>query len=329
MDDFEDRILAKLAVKRCLASHEQVDECRKIRDEMAAHAKPMPLGQLLLKKRYIRSDDLMELLRELRLGTLSCWACGFKFFSRPREKPRKVSCPNCNNTNSVPAFVPESAEAPTKPPVQKDAGRHPISEATGDSILKSPFFGPYEILRELSRGAMGVVFKARHREIPGRLVALKVLREGKEATDEQVQRFEREAETAAQLEHRNIVRIHEAGEQDGLHYYTMDYVEGESLYHWLRKSAAPLKRRLEILLEIMDGIAFAHRRGVVHRDLKFANILLDADGRPRIIDFGLAKILADESTLTRTGELIGTPLYMAPEQVKGKMKEMSSLIHSF
>lgn len=177
-------------------------------------------------------------------------------------------------------------------------------------------FGKFEIVGEVARGAMGIVFKARQ---PGleRLIAVKVMREGEEATQEQVVRFHQEAEVASKLRHPNIVPIHDVGISEGKHYFTMDFIEGETLEARLKRGRIPVDQAVELLEKVARAIHFAHTKGVVHRDLKPSNLLLDERGEPQITDFGLARRMDVKSGLTRTGTALGTPFYMAPEQICG------------
>ncbi|MBI5366059.1 MAG: protein kinase, partial [Planctomycetes bacterium] len=177
-------------------------------------------------------------------------------------------------------------------------------------------FGKYELLEEISRGGMGIVYRAYQRDL-NRVVALKVLHAEQNVSDIDVQRFRREAHSAASLHHPNIVSVIDVGLVEGRHYLTMEYVEGESLSRLLARERPPVQRATEIMKTVCDAIEFAHRRGIIHRDLKPGNILLDKEGAPRVTDFGLAKQIGGDSHLTRSGTALGTPAYMSPEQADG------------
>jgi WD40 repeat protein/tRNA A-37 threonylcarbamoyl transferase component Bud32 len=177
--------------------------------------------------------------------------------------------------------------------------------------------GSYELLERIAQGGMGVVYKARHAGLD-RVVALKMIRSGVLATPRDVERFQREARSAAKLRHPNIVTIHDIGEQEGQHYYTMDYVPGENLCERARTKPFSPRQAAEITAGVAAAIDYAHQSGVLHRDIKPANVILTPEQQPRVLDFGLALILADDSTLTQTGTPVGSPPYMPPEQAAGQ-----------
>ena len=174
-------------------------------------------------------------------------------------------------------------------------------------------FGDYELLAEIARGGMGVVYKARQISL-NRVVALKMILAGQFASERDVKRFYTEARAAANLQHPHIVAIHEVGQSEGQHYFSMDYVDGKSLAQIVRENPLPPAKAATYLKTIAEAIDFAHRHGILHRDLKPANILIDTFDQPRVTDFGLAKRLESSDQLTSTGAVMGTPSYMPPEQ---------------
>lgn len=191
-------------------------------------------------------------------------------------------------------------------------------EAEGsEAPLRAGTFGDYELLEELGQGGMGVVYKARQKSLH-RLVALKMIRAGGRACHADVQRFRTEAEAAASLDHPHIVPIYEVGELEGQPYFTMKLVSGRKLAEQLPCLMQDPRATARLLVAVAQAVHHAHQRGILHRDLKPSNILLDAEGRPHVTDFGLAKRVEVDSSLTQSGLLVGTPSYMAPEQASGQ-----------
>jgi tRNA A-37 threonylcarbamoyl transferase component Bud32 len=184
-----------------------------------------------------------------------------------------------------------------------------------------PIFGDYQVEGELGRGGMGVVFRARQKKL-NRLVALKMLTGHYGA--EEMTRFLAEAETAASLHHTNIVQIYEVGEDKGAPFFSMEYVESGSLADRLRTGMMPPREAAQLLISVARALHFAHQNGVVHRDMKPANVLLDPEGVPKVTDFGIAKRLESDTSLTLSGAVIGTPTYMAPEQAKGTSRDVGA-----
>ena len=185
------------------------------------------------------------------------------------------------------------------------------------------YFGDYELLEEIARGGMGVVYRARQVSLDRR-VAVKMMRPGLLASDDEIRRFHIEARTAASLRHPNIVAIHEVGEKDGLHYFSMDFVDGPSLAALVRDRPLSSQEAARYVLTLAETVQFAHSRGILHRDLKPSNVLVDEFGQPRITDFGLARPLSGDASLTVTGAVVGTPAYMPPEQASGKHQPLTT-----
>ncbi len=217
-------------------------------------------------------------------------------------------------------------------PMPDDQANRKSTPALGPGS-KLRYFGDYELLEEIARGGMGVVYKARQTTLK-RIVALKMILSGQLAGEEDVKRFYAEAEAAAKLDHPGIVPIFEIGQHDGQHYFSMALVEGESLARKVAEKPLPPREAAGLIRKVAEAVAYAHVEGVVHRDLKPANVLLDKDGEPRVTDFGLAKRISAESLtteaedsagLTATGQILGTPSYMPPEQAAGKTDQIGPL----
>lgn len=209
----------------------------------------------------------------------------------------------------APANIPELA------PTMIGNGAPAVS--AGSSPAATGSFGKYDLLGELGRGGMGVVYKARQRDL-NRLVALKMILASDWASAEEIARFQAEARAAARLRHRNIVGIHDVGEELGRHFFAMDYVEGQSLAAVVAKQPLEPEQAARWMVSIAQAVDHLHAQGLIHRDLKPSNILIDAEGEPMVTDFGLAKMFDADGGGTRTGAILGTPSYMSPEQAAGR-----------
>src|SRR5437667_1427603 len=204
-------------------------------------------------------------------------------------------------------------------------------EATRASPVKIPAraaemlgeFGDYELLEEVGRGGQGVVFRARQKSL-NRTVALKVISLGQWASEAHLKRFRREAEAAASLDHPSIVPIYEVGERDGSCYFSMKFVEGGQLDEVVRRKPMSIRQAAELIAKVARTVNYAQEHGIVHRDIKPGNILLDVKGEPHLTDFGLARLVETESAMTRTMEVLGTPSYTAPEQAVGNNAQLTS-----
>ncbi len=206
-----------------------------------------------------------------------------------------------------------------------------LDASVGEIAAESPVIrraGDYELLEEIARGGMGVVYRARQRSL-GRIVALKVLLGGVFVGAEGKRRLHAEAAAAARLRHPNIVAVHEAGELDGQPFYSMDFIEGQTLADCVRLGPLAPARAARYVATIAEAVQYAHAQGVLHRDLKPSNVLIDGIDQPRVMDFGLAKQLANskletpDPKLTLSGQVLGSPAYMAPEQALGRHGQLS------
>ncbi len=197
-------------------------------------------------------------------------------------------------------------------------------DALGSSAARMQMeFGDYKLLEEIGRGGQGVVYRA-HQKSLNRTVALKVIGLGQWATKTHLKRFRLEAEAAASLEHPGIVPIHEVGEREGTCYFSMGFIEGDQLDAVVRREPMSVRRAAELIAKVARTVHYAHEHHILHRDIKPGNILLDRQGEPHLTDFGLARLVETESTVTRTMEVLGTPSYMAPEQAVGNDAAITS-----
>ena len=219
------------------------------------------------------------------------------------------------NESSRDNGVPSSDGKKAAPPAH-----HGESVPRRTKILND--FGDYELLEEIGRGGQGVVYRA-HQKSLNRTVALKVIGLGPWTTETHLKRFRREAAAAAHLEHPGIVPIHEVGERDGSCYFSMKFVEGGQLDEVVRDTSMSLRQSAELVAKVARTVHYAHEHGILHRDIKPGNILLDKNGEPHLTDFGLARLVEAQSTVTGTLEVLGTPSYMAPEQGAGETTKVT------
>ena len=233
-------------------------------------------------------------------------------------------------TAPVPAFAPgeDSSQAATRiapPPAASGTPERPpgyvVTATDSGSPTQVRYFGTYELLGEIARGGMGVVYKARQNTL-NRTVAVKVILSGQLASGDEVKRFLVEAEAAANLSHPGIVPVYEFGEHDGTHYFSMAYIDGPSLAEKLGDGPIEADAAVGLLIPIAEAVEYAHGQGVIHRDLKPGNILLEKGIVPRIADFGLAKRMNDDAELTQSGTILGSIYYMPPEQAAGRSESI-------
>src|SRR5437773_1912656 len=260
------------------------------------------------------------MLRVIRI----CRKCGAKIFS---DAPEGL-CARCMLKIALGTF-PEAAVAGVVDPGSPDELSPPNANPPPDNKTTTHVagmlgeLGDYELLEEVGRGGQGVVFRARQKSL-NRTVALKVISLGQWARKAHVKRFRLEAEAAARLEHPGIVPIHEVGERDGSCYFSMKFVEGGQLDEVIRRTPMPIRQAAELIAKVARTVHYAHEHRILHRDIKPGNILLDANGEPHLTDFGLARLVESESSVTQTLDVLGTPSYMAPEQAVGNNAAVSS-----
>src|SRR6266536_2092208 len=236
----------------------------------------------------------------MKTASTVCRNCGGKILG---DAPKGL-CPACVLETGLGPLADESVAGVV------DSGR--FAEVLMD-------FGDYELFEEIGRGGQGVVYRA-HQKSLNRTVALKVIGLGQWATEAHLKRFRREAEAAANLDHPCIVPIYEVGEREGSCYFSMKFIDGGQLDEVAKRAPISTRNAAELITKLARTVHYAHEHGILHRDIKPGNILIDAKGEPHLTDFGLARLVETESTLTRTMDVLGTPSYMAPEQA-GRQNE--------
>src|SRR5438876_1636032 len=277
-------------------------------------------------------SDAPVMIRVIRI----CRNCGAKVFS---DAPEGL-CTGCvleaaiGSAGDASAVAAYSAEAAAKAGSANTDDRDSAKKANANvahdnkktvgAVELLGELGDYELLDEVGRGGQGIVYRARQKSL-NRTVALKVIALGQWASKEHLKRFRREAEAAASLDNPGIVPIYEVGERDGSYYFSMKFIEGGQLDEVVRRAPLSIRQAAELIANVARTVHYAHEHGILHRDIKPGNILLDQKGEPQLTDFGLARLVETESTMTRTLDVLGTPSYMAPEQAMGNNAAVSSV----
>lgn len=269
-------------------------------------------------RRALRDDEIIELIvaesvLRRELGEDVHPADYFDRFPRLAARLRDRFASDSQTSQRV------NLELKADSPLAETRWHH--SQSTVQHLAPGTRFGDYVVVGEIARGGMGVVHRARHVTL-NRTVALKMILGGRLASEGQVQRFYAEAEAAARLEHSGIVPIYEIGCEGDQHFFAMGFVDGDSLAQLVKAGPLPPREAARLVREIAIAVQYAHDRGIIHRDLKPSNILLDGEGHPKVTDFGLAKITDRDTGLSTTGDVMGTPSYMSPEQATGKIHEV-------
>jgi TolB-like protein/tRNA A-37 threonylcarbamoyl transferase component Bud32/Tfp pilus assembly protein PilF len=263
-------------------------------------------------------ENASTMIRVIRI----CRKCGAKIFA---DAPEGL-CPKCVLKAALGNFLDSPVAAGDDGGTDENEANAAATQTRKSTRAAQLLgeLGDYELLEEIGRGGQGVVFRARQRSL-NRTVALKVISLGQWASKAHLKRFRLEAEAAARLEHPGIVPIHEVGERDGSCYFSMKFIQGGQLDEVAKREPMPIRRAVELIAKIARTVHYAHEHGILHRDIKPGNILLDQEGEPHLTDFGLARLVESESSVTQTLDVLGTPSYMAPEQATGNNSAISSV----
>ncbi len=233
------------------------------------------------------------------------------------HEPEAMDCPD----QTIPPFAASSAETNAEAfndqTILPSVSTPPVGSTSAVDTHHSNTFGDYEIIQEIARGGMGVVYKARQVSL-NRTVALKKILSGQLAGEEDLKRFQVEAEASAQLDHVGIVPVYDFGQVDGQYFFSMGFVEGDDLAERIRERPMEAEASAEMMIKIAQAVGYANAKGVIHRDLKPSNVLLDGNNDPKVTDFGVAKQQGNDSEMTAQGQILGTPSYMPPEQAAGQ-----------
>src|SRR5947208_11330757 len=271
----------------------------------------------MIEFRAVQDGELMDSMSAMSRVHRVCRKCGAEIFADAPEGLCTACLVETGLGLLAGASVAGGQDCGSAENVKaSNANAAPLTKKAAGGRETPANFGDYELLEEIGRGGQGVVYRA-HQKSLNRTVALKVIGLGHWATEAHLKRFRREAEAAASLEHPSIVPIHEVGEREGTCYFSMGFIEGDQLNEMVRRESMPVRRAAELIAKVARTVHYAHEHHILHRDIKPGNILLDRQGEPHLTDFGLARLVETESTITRTIEVLGTPSYMAPEQAVG------------
>ncbi|MGE3163611.1 MAG: serine/threonine-protein kinase [Planctomycetota bacterium] len=299
-------------VRRKVATLEQIRQCLSVQHELAAQGKDVPFGNVLVARGVLTLEDLKEILSGLDLLTMSCASCKTELRIEKYSRQNQYICNRCGGELAFTARRTTTGTEKGPQTGSREVGFKSPEELVGREL------GGCLIRRRIASGGMGTVYEAEQVNL-GRTVALKVLSHELAEDESFVKRFLQEARSAAALNHTNVIHINDAGQSNGVFYYTMEFVQGENLAQRLRRRGClPIGEALEITDQVADALAHAHEHEIVHRDVKPENIMITPDGRVKLADLGLAKKVmdAEASTITQAGAILGTPYYMAPEQAR-------------
>ncbi len=308
--------LGNMAVARGWVSPAQLAECLEIqKSRSAGAAAPALLGEILLERKYLSPERLQWILLHQERYIVECPHCKARLLAPELPPGTRTLCTKCRKPMILggPGQPPRAAEGPAQ--VETVPSPPPTPE---DPMIGREIAG-YRVEGKLGAGGMGVVYKARQIALD-RTVALKFLKADTDASPDFIERFKREAQAAARLNHTNVIQVYDAGHEGDTLFFSMEFVEGETLSAALeRQDRISPAKALRIIREVAKALAYAHGHGVIHRDIKPDNILVTRDGSVKLADLGLAKVKDTQEahkSLTISGEVMGTPYYMSPEQTR-------------
>jgi serine/threonine protein kinase len=337
MDQQRNILFGKLAILRGFLSREYASECFQVVAQCVARGQSANLWEIAVSRSYMAMAKAQLILRVIDQGQAICNSgCPTRIPLSRFPAANAFVCEQCQNplriipidkeqppqniaTDTKHEPAPEISPAVSSPPPAVLASPSPSPRTTNSAtdLLSGETFGPFQIVKTIGRGGMGMVYEVQKAH-DGELYALKILLERAAENPQTIERFTREINVAANLRHEAIVSVKEAGFNLGLYWMTMEFVEGRDLASWRNEPGRSIGQGIQLIMKICAGMAYAHSKFIVHRDIKPGNIMVAwHEDKPKICDFGLAKALVQCSELTKTGDILGTPLYMAPEQAMG------------
>ena len=305
-----------------LLTPEQLTKALETQQERSRRGDFARLGHILVELGFLTNEQVQEVLRAQEITILQCEACTSQFNVRGFNADLRYECPKCHGDLRRSGELKNVAvqdQLQARSPVEglDDTVRLTRAEDSNTARIRQlRLLGKYEILGELARGGMGIIYKARQLDLE-RIVALKTLRQEELDKPDAASRFLHEAQAVAKLRHPNIVAVYEVGTHDGIEYFTMEFIEGLPLDRHMLRAEIKARKAIEIVAPVAEALDYAHRQGVVHRDLKPANIILDKEGVPFLVDWGIAKHMDQGLAPDEEEDLLGSIPYMAPEYVEG------------
>ncbi|MBI4614877.1 MAG: serine/threonine protein kinase [Planctomycetes bacterium] len=318
-----DSLFARFCLDENLVSKKDIDDCLALRKKNKALWGLVSLQDLLIDLGYLSEAQVERIVYKHEREVLGCIECNAIFRVKDPEAERQEPwvCKRCGGELAQ-VFKADLSFDTTL--YEGGGGSKRRDRKQLLPLQTGKPFGKYEILREIGDGGMGRVYQAIDRET-SRPCAIKVLHPEGGITWEDVKRFQHEIRSIQDIQHPNIVSIHEVGTHEGRHYYAMDYIEGHPLKDVIEKEESlDVDRALQITRKLASALHAAHEKGIIHRDIKPDNVILTEDGEPHLLDFSIAKIFAEVTQVTKIGTALGTPVYMAPEQAAGHIDELDA-----
>lgn len=344
MDRQKNVLFGKLAIVRGFLSREAASECFQ---KLAQNSdQKLNLWDLAVSRGHMPMGQAQTLIRMIDHGQFRCPKCSWSCRLSEFPTDQNFVCQSCQGAVQIEPLptLKDSGEVPilraadsgihnteqksssasknpsSKPSPESSPQPKPVNirATSSTSLVAGQSFARFQISRPIGRGGMGMVYKAKDPKNE-RVVAVKILLEKAADNPQTIDRFIREVKVASRLKHAHIVEVVDAGFTEGLYWMAMEFVEGRDMQRWRNEDGRSIGQGIGLMTKICEGVAHAHSRMIVHRDLKPGNIMVSWSGDvPKICDFGLAKALSERSGLTKTGDILGTPYYMSPEQAMGK-----------
>jgi len=313
-----ENLFGRIALKENLVNPKQLIECLAIKDKLSRKGKDVMLGQILLGKGYLTKEEILLILKTQKKAILECPVCKTRYNVEGFSPGRKVKCRMCRTVLEV----------------HKDPDTIVVDRTIYDAQtqIRDPLIGKdvddYRIESKLGEGGMSKVYLARHVGLD-KLIALKLLPSSSKTTEAMKERFIREARTVAKLTHPNVVQVFDVGEERNHLFLAMEFVDGETMEDVMtERKVLPVAEATYIVSEVLKALEAAHAENIVHRDIKPDNIMVSKKGFVKVTDFGLAKSQERGKKITRVGLILGTPYYISPDQVRGRILDIRSDLYS-